>query len=163
MFLPAVGQETAHPTAKGMMKASEIQILLKTARTPAEHQKLADHFTATAEWQERQASEYERLAGGAGTGHGQGHGQAQSGQAAPPAQPGQYTNPAQIAQPIQPAQGAQPRQAGRPAGNNEPMIGHGMGVPSGNLFQSYAKHCREAAAEMRKLAMVHSRMGNSPK
>jgi hypothetical protein len=47
---------------KGILKPAEVATLVTSAKTPAEHLKLARHFTAMAEKHEAEAKEHEALA-----------------------------------------------------------------------------------------------------
>jgi hypothetical protein len=47
---------------KGMLKAVEVKALVNSAKSPADHLKLASHFTAMAEKHEAEAKEHEALA-----------------------------------------------------------------------------------------------------
>ena len=55
-----VGVMAAEP--QGMLKASEVKALVMNAKTPADHLKLARHYTAMAEKHELEAKEHEALA-----------------------------------------------------------------------------------------------------
>ena len=165
--LGLLAQDTASPSAsssaKGMLKPGEVQNLLKSAKTAADRQLLARHFTATAEWLENQAKEYETLPGNA-AGAAPPSSAAYPGQLEKPVQSGQYTDSTQVGRPVvpataQPNAAAQTSQSGQPSpsASSGAMIGHGLSGHTGNSFQLFAKHCREAAAEMRKLAAVHAR------
>lgn len=47
---------------KGMLKSKEVKALVANAKTPADHMKLARHYTAMAEKHEAEAKEHEALA-----------------------------------------------------------------------------------------------------
>lgn len=47
---------------KGILKPAEVATLVKSAKSPAEHRKLASHYTAMAEKHEADAKEHEALA-----------------------------------------------------------------------------------------------------
>lgn len=47
---------------QGVLKSAEVRALVNNAKTPADHQKLARHFTAMAEKHETEAKEHEALA-----------------------------------------------------------------------------------------------------
>jgi hypothetical protein len=47
---------------QGMLKSAEVKALVVNAKTPADHQKLAGHFTAMAEKHDAEANEHEALA-----------------------------------------------------------------------------------------------------
>ena len=47
---------------QGLLKASEVKALVMNAKTPADHLKLARHYTAMAEKHELEAKEHEALA-----------------------------------------------------------------------------------------------------
>ncbi|MFN0101374.1 MAG: hypothetical protein ACKV2U_04705 [Bryobacteraceae bacterium] len=51
---------TAEP--QGILKSAEVKALINNSKTPADHQKLARHFTAMAEKHEAEAKEHEALA-----------------------------------------------------------------------------------------------------
>lgn len=55
--VPAVAVEP-----QGILKSAEVKALVKTAKTPVEHQKLARHYTAMAEKHEAEAKEHDALA-----------------------------------------------------------------------------------------------------
>ena len=48
--------------AKGILKSAEVRALVQNAKSPADHQKLAGHFTAMAAKHEAEATEHEALA-----------------------------------------------------------------------------------------------------
>jgi hypothetical protein len=47
---------------QGLQKSADVRALVNNAKTPADHQKLARHFTAMAEKHEAEAKEHEVLA-----------------------------------------------------------------------------------------------------
>ncbi len=61
LFLVAAVSVTA-AVPQGELKSSEVRALVMNAKTPADHLKLARHYTAMAEKQEVEAKEHEALA-----------------------------------------------------------------------------------------------------
>ena len=61
VMMIAAGQALA-VEAKGMLKPKEVKALVASAKTPADHLKLARHYTAMAEKHEAEAKEHEALA-----------------------------------------------------------------------------------------------------
>jgi len=62
LFLLASAVPAGAVEPQGILKSAEVKMLIKAAKTPAEHQKLARHYTAMAEKHEAEASEHDALA-----------------------------------------------------------------------------------------------------
>lgn len=60
MIVTAVHTPAAEP--KGTLSSQEVRTLTATAKTPADHMKLARHYTAKAEKHEAEAKEHDALA-----------------------------------------------------------------------------------------------------
>ncbi|MBI5083318.1 MAG: hypothetical protein HZB13_01815 [Acidobacteria bacterium] len=54
--------QAAAAEMKGMLKSKEVKALVASAKTPADHMKLARHYAAMAEKHEAEAKEHEALA-----------------------------------------------------------------------------------------------------
>lgn len=55
--VPALAEDS-----RGLLKSAEVRALVNNAKTPADHQKLARHFTAMAEKHDAEAKEHDALA-----------------------------------------------------------------------------------------------------
>ena len=62
LILLATVVPTLAAEPQGMLKSAEVKALVTNAKTPADHQKLARHFTAMAEKHDAEAKEHEALA-----------------------------------------------------------------------------------------------------
>jgi hypothetical protein len=61
LIVVSVGQAPA-AEPKGQLKSKEVKALAASAKTPADHMKLARHYTAVADKHEAEAQEHEALA-----------------------------------------------------------------------------------------------------
>ncbi len=101
---------------KGALKPKEVKALVANAKSPADHLKLARHFTAMAEKHEAEAKEHDELAA-------------------------EYRR--------------NPRMG---AAGKTPMTGN-----TAEHCKYYVEHCRNAAKQMRSMAMAHEEMAKAPK
>ena len=62
MILAATIASTLAAETPGILKSAEVRALVSNAKTPADHQKLARHYTAMAEKHDAEAKEHEALA-----------------------------------------------------------------------------------------------------